>query len=276
MKRKSIRTYCKGYQINSRKAILSSLEKSNRVIFHTQFSRKKNFTLIELLVVIGIISILTAMLLPALSVAKETAKRITCASNLKQHSYGYSMYSSDNRNYLPAFNQVVSSIYPVNDYRNICTSMHMIAPYMGIKNTMPGKSNWGQIRQMTIHRKFPVFECPSGIGAMSPLGIVQHYYMQNGQLGGMGTDWPLFFPHIPSWKISHSEVLVEFDNWSNNAMTGTATRQASPYNAHSKTNGRNMLYGDGHIKFGLRSNFETYDVVNAVWSIKTEILRKHL
>lgn len=61
------------------------------------------FTLIELLVVVAIIAIIAALLLPAVSRAKESGRTVSCLNNLRQMAIASATYSEDNRGGLPFF-----------------------------------------------------------------------------------------------------------------------------------------------------------------------------
>ena len=75
-------------------------------------NNKAAFTLIELLVVIAIIASLAAMLLPALSKAKDRAQGIRCVSNMKQLALGWTMYFGDNNERLVNNWVLTSSVAP--------------------------------------------------------------------------------------------------------------------------------------------------------------------
>ena len=112
------------------------------------------FTLIELLVVIAIIAILAAMLLPALSKAREKARAISCTNNLKSITQGSILYTDDNDDMIVKSDPRVS--YVRSYWKN------QLAPYLGYSGDVyaaDGKFNTtlnGQVRL-----KKGVFYCPS-------------------------------------------------------------------------------------------------------------------
>jgi len=206
--------------------------------FYPTYAR--GFTLVELVVVVGIIALLTAILLPAMSHARETARRTACLSNLRQVHLAFCFYAQSNQDRVPIgyrggnrqWDSMISS-----------STAHRLVLY-------------GLLYQSGYMKDPRIFYCPSEIDPQS-------------QLNSATNPWPpVTSKQIYAGYAGRAETLLPDDlstiapgvmpkliNFENKATLADLFHMPCRLDTRHK-DGINVLYGDGSAHWVPRTNFD--------------------
>ncbi len=213
---------------------------------------RRGFTLIELLVVIAIIAILAAILFPAFAKARESARRASCSSNLKQIGIGIMQYTQEYDEKLPRTR--IPNVARGAEYNWVQVTQPYIKSFDLFR--CPSNSNggswmgWGD----SVENPFPVRQSPVSYGMNYEIGDDQWNKANSGDPNGTGHGMSLATIQEPSRKIlvgervggDRSEPGLMWSDWVTGGTDGGNAWRDNGFAGHLGTS--NYLFVDGHVK----------------------------
>ncbi len=228
--------------------------------------KKRSFTLIELLVVLAVISLLMALLLPALGRAKEIGRRTLCMSNLKQCGLALTMYANEYGRY-PHQRNPTSGFYYDDTQTVHAPPQAQLAGEWGavVEYAVGSPFTFTDATGSDPTGKLKIFECPdrplpvqdfSSPNDGSGFVFVMSYFYVAGTVTnwwgadqGYGTSAnrgpPTYSPRSPDdppdWAVMVDQI------WGNAGQYDPAHPEAFYGSGRYKPAGLNELYNDGHV-----------------------------
>jgi prepilin-type N-terminal cleavage/methylation domain-containing protein len=232
---------------------------------------KKHFTLIELLIVIAIIGILASLLFPALSKAKEQARRIQCVSNLRQMGFGAFGYADSFDEFPMPPRDMADDKYSAMDtmlnQKYIAKSIALCPSFQagGVKLDPAKPVHASFTRTHYGYTELHLYTVNFALPGVRPIGFmagVGTIYGRNNQVGPYKmpnirhpAQTTLFYDaHVVlDWNLAGCHRVMKKMGSTFDRMPGTATPWAFPGRMGLITHrtGLNRLAWDGHVEWWL-------------------------
>lgn len=239
-------------------------------------ARRRGFTLIELLVVVAIVALLISILVPALSRAKDQAKRAKCQANLRSIGHAVLLYLGDYRDAFPT-----AQYYGCLGYVGR-SPVHMYLGSQIPEDQRPMNGYFGVERldlegPQVNHQRNAIFECPSDRGDSWPaFNLHGQFYLEHGTSYTYASDsreinMPSQPPTVPPFGILSCRDLrlaevrkpdrkIVFQEPVFSPMLN-ATDARSHWHYKGRPHG-NVLFADGHVEFMFPRILEPYVLPN--------------